>query len=59
MLQAAGMPSLVPDYDRDGKIDGLDYARAMTSEAFTIWLNEEQGFFTVGVEAYQKENENE
>ena len=39
---AAGpMPLLVPDYDRNGKIDMLDYGRLEKGEKFTIWLNDD------------------
>ena len=38
---AAGGPLLLPDYNRDGKIDMLDYGRLEKGEAFTIWLNDD------------------
>ena len=34
-------PLLVPDYNRDGKIDPADYERLAAGEAFTIWLNDD------------------
>ena len=37
----ASSPQLVPDYDRDGTIDEVDCKRAVASEAFTIWLNDD------------------
>ena len=39
----AGMPGpqLVPDYNRDGKIDEIDYGRMEAGEAFTVWLNDD------------------
>ena len=39
---AAGpMPLLVPDYDRDGKIDPTDRDKALAGEKFTVWLNDD------------------
>ena len=34
-------PRLVPDYDRDGKIDDADVRKAIANEPFTIWLNDD------------------
>ena len=34
-------PWLVADYNRDGKIDAVDYIRAATNESFTIWINDD------------------
>ena len=34
-------PRLVPDYNRDGKIDPLDYEREAAGEPFIIWLNDD------------------
>ena len=34
-------PLLVPDFNRDGKIDAVDYARLAAGEAFTVWLNDD------------------
>ena len=34
-------PLLVPDYNRDGKIEGDECNRAAAGEAFTIWLNDD------------------
>ena len=34
-------PRLVPDYNRDGRIDPLDYERESAGEPFTIWLNDD------------------
>ena len=34
-------PLLVPDYNRDGKIDAADYDRLAAGEAFTVWLNDD------------------
>ena len=34
-------PLLVPDYNRDGKIDVADYERLAAGEAFTVWLNDD------------------
>ena len=34
-------PLLVPDYNRDGKIDPDDYERMAKGEAFTVWLNDD------------------
>ena len=34
-------PLLVPDFNRDGKIDAADYARLAAGEAFTVWLNDD------------------
>ena len=38
---AASGPLLVPDYNRDGKIDNVDYGRLEAGEAFTVWLNDD------------------
>ena len=37
----ASGPLLVPDYNRDGKIDVADYDRLAAGEAFTVWLNDD------------------
>ena len=34
-------PLLVPDYNRDGIIDPVDFERSRDGEAFTIWLNDD------------------
>ena len=34
-------PMLVPDYNRDGMINTVDFERARAGEAFTIWLNDD------------------
>ena len=34
-------PLLVPDYNRDGKIDAADYERFEKGEAFTVWINDD------------------
>ncbi|HQM51467.1 MAG TPA: hypothetical protein PLJ71_22540, partial [Candidatus Hydrogenedentes bacterium] len=33
--------ALVPDYDRDGIIDGADRLRAATNEVFRFWINDD------------------
>jgi hypothetical protein len=32
---------LVPDYDRNGEIDGADRSRAANSEVFRLWINDD------------------
>ena len=34
-------PRLLADYDRDGEIGGKDRAKALASEEFTIWINDD------------------
>ncbi len=43
MVAAAAVsgPRLVPDYNRDGKINDVDYERLAKGETFTIWLNDD------------------
>ncbi len=43
MVVAAAVsgPRLVPDYNRDGKINDVDYERLAKGETFTIWLNDD------------------
>ena len=38
---AANGPLLLPDYNRDGKINEDDYDRLGAGEAFTVWLNDD------------------
>ena len=37
----ASGPQLVPDYDRDGEISNTDRAKALASDEFTIWINDD------------------
>ena len=36
-----GDPRLVPDYDRDGKIDDADAAKAKEGKVFRFWINDD------------------
>ena len=41
VVQQSSNPRLVPDYNRDGVINTLDYDREAAGEPFTVWLNDD------------------
>jgi len=41
---------VIPDYDRDGKIDDADRRRAATNETFRFWINDDKDVGDVAVD---------